>query len=263
MKVSTGRIFCIVYAIIVAVCVSFSFLGNGDTESKVFLLQLTVLFPFVLIVHFLPMWILDYGFVQIVLYLFCLSINFCLLYGLGSLGDRWLDWKKLWGTIVIIVICFYVFHKANDIYLTFLNERIASKEKKVSSVSTNTQKLGLLVKPGDTPDQVNRAYHIPLSPEAPTIGYPSSNFLPQEGICFFFDKTGKIYKIRMESPFQSNVKGIKIGDSSEMVLKSIGEPTRRATLSGQSSPYIFYYTPKGLELRFDASGVVQTIFLSE
>ena len=253
MKISkTGIVLCIVYAIFVGVCVSSSFSGNWDTESKVILLQLPVVFPFVLIVHFLPMWILDYGFVQIVLFLFCLSINFCLLYCLGYLWDQWPGGKKHWGIIAIMVICISV----------FINTKHIPKQE-VSSISTNTEKLGLLVKPGDKADQVNRAYHIPLNPEAPTIGYPSSDFLPQEGICFFFDKTGKIYKIRLESPFQSNVKGIKIGDSSEMVLKSIGEPTRRATLSGQSSPYIFYYTPEGLELRFDASGVVQTIFLSE
>jgi len=174
-----------------------------------------------------------------------------------------LEWKKLWGTIAIIAICFYVFHKANDIYLTFLNERIVSKEIKASSVSTNTQKLGLLVKPGDTHDQMKSAYHMPLNPEAPPIGYPSSEYLPQEGICFFFDQTGKIYNIRLESPFQGDVKGIKVGDSSETVLKSLGEPTRSAALPGQSSPNIFYYTHEGMELRFDASGVVQTIFLSE
>lgn len=202
-----------------------------DHLSLIYLLNIPLQYVWVIIVH-------------------CLAPAIAISILRYALSYHW-GGKKHWFIIVVIAICTYAFISARDI-----------RKEHVPSINSNTQKLGLLVKLGDTPDQVNRAYHIPLSPEAPTIGYPSSDFLPQEGICFFFDKTGKIYKIRLESPFQGNVKGIKIGDSSETVLKSLDEPTRSTTLSGQSSPNIFYYTHEGLELRFDSTGVVQTIFLS-
>ena len=116
----------------------------------------------------------------------------------------------------------------------------------------------LLVKPGDTIDQVRSVYHTSAQPEPTNSIKPGSTalHLNDKGIWFFFDQTGKIYTVRVESPFQGSVKGVKIGDSSEMVLKSLGEPTLKDTSR-------FFYTPDGLQLWFDYTGAVKTIFFTK
>ena len=123
----------------------------------------------------------------------------------------------------------------------------------------------LLVKPGDTIDQVRSVYHTSAQPEPWTTNsnIPGSTFLhlKDKGIWFLFDQTGKIYNVRLESPFEGSVKGVKIGDSLDMVLKSLGEPTRRKTLPRLSPITVFYYPSQELQLWFDPSWVITSIIL--
>jgi hypothetical protein len=121
----------------------------------------------------------------------------------------------------------------------------------------------LPVKPGDTIEQVRTAYHTSAEPEPINISNkPGAKVLrlQSEGVLFLFDQTGKIYTIRLKAPFQGSVKGVKIGESLEMVLKSLGEPTRKVP---NRSPFIYFYIPAGLQLQFNPAGVVEVIFLTK
>jgi hypothetical protein len=180
---------------------------------------------------------------------------------------------KAWGFTFLPLI--------NKSFTTLINEKYADERQNTTVNSTqigNANKKAvnssepisspkfndLLVKPGDTIDQVRSVYHTSAEPE-PTDrpDKPGGKVLrlQSEGVWFFFDQTGKIYTIRLEAPFQGSVKGVKIGESLEMVLKSLGEPNKKLP---DKSPFIYFYMPAGLQLQFDrATGAVRTIFLSK
>jgi dienelactone hydrolase len=120
----------------------------------------------------------------------------------------------------------------------------------------------LLVKPGDTIDDVKKAYHPVTEPEpmeSVTAGATGLQ-LQDMGIWFFFDRDGKIYTIRVESPFPGSIQGVRIGDSSTKVLKTLGKPDPKKP--GRSTGH-FYYPDQGLHLLFDDAGVVKAIFLNK
>lgn len=123
------------------------------------------------------------------------------------------------------------------------------------------------VKLGDTIEQVRTAYQTAAEPEPTNIpGRPGAKSLrmPSKGTWFFFDQTGKIYTIRLDAPFHGRVAGIKIGDSSEMVLKSLGNPSKRLSIPGL--PDAFVYQPVSTfsaNMRFNLAGVVETILLTK
>ncbi|MGA3281247.1 MAG: hypothetical protein ABSD50_09710 [Smithella sp.] len=180
---------------------------------------------------------------------------------------------KAWGLTFLPLI--------NKSFTTLINEKYADERQNTTVNSTqigNANKKAvnssapissprfnnLLVKPGDTIDQVRSVYHTSAEPE-PTDrpDKPGGKVLrlQSEGVWFFFDQTGKIYTIRLEAPFRGSIKGVKIGESLEMVLKSLGEPDKKLP---NISPFIYFYMPTGLQLQFDRdTGAVRTIFLSK
>ncbi|MDB5775211.1 MAG: hypothetical protein JWP38_1344 [Herbaspirillum sp.] len=139
-----------------------------------------------------------------------------------------------------------------------------------ANTSTSTSVVGVYdvpVKLGDTIEQIRTAYQTAIEPEPANIpGRPTAKSLriSSKGTWFFFDETGKIYTIRLDTPFQGRVAGVKIGDSSETVLKSLGNPRKRIPMSGL--PDAFVYQPDSsffANIRFNLAGVVETIFLSK
>ena len=125
----------------------------------------------------------------------------------------------------------------------------------------------LLVKVGDTLNHVRRAYHTSSEPKPFESVTPGSTALQLEnmGIWFFFNQSGEIYTIRLESPFQGSIKGVKIGDSSRKVINTLGkpDPLRRPRASG-NLPGLFndlYYRNLNLHLTFNEDGVLKIIFL--
>lgn len=161
--------------------------------------------------------------------------------------------KRLWmfGTLVLIIF---------SLNIACTNHAGAEN---ISEPITKSGLNDLLVKPGDTIDQVRSFYHTSAQPETTNSNTPGSTFLhlKDKGILFLFDQTGKIYNVRLESPFEGSVKGVKIGDSLDMVLKSLGEPTRRKKLPRLSPITVFYYPSQELQLWFDSSWFITTIIL--
>jgi uncharacterized membrane protein len=132
--------------------------------------------------------------------------------------------------------------------------------KSSNSMPMVTKPERLLIKPGDTLNDVKNAYHTSAEPEPTNSNTPGATCLRLQdmGIWFFFDNTGKIYIIRLESPFNGTIKGVRIGDSSDMVLKTLGEPD--PTKPGRSHGH-FYYPRQGLHLLFDNNDTLRNIFL--
>jgi len=139
---------------------------------------------------------------------------------------------------------------------------VSSWEHNKSSNSTpmTNETERLLVKPGDTLKDVRNAYHTSAEPEPAGPNLPDKTFLRLQdmGIWFFFDQTGKIYIIRLESPFNGTIEGVRIGDSSNKVLRTLGEPD--PTKPGRSNGH-FFYPRQGLHLLFDNNGTLRNIFL--
>jgi len=128
------------------------------------------------------------------------------------------------------------------------------------------QARDLPVKLGDTIGKVKSAYQTSAEPEPANIpGRPAVKLLqiPDKGIWLFFDETGKIYAIRLERPFQGQVVGIKIGNSSNSVIRSLGPPKKRLPVPGL--PDAFVYQPDSnvsANIRFDRDGAVDAVYLT-
>jgi len=86
----------------------------------------------------------------------------------------------------------------------------------------------LPIKLGDTYEQVKAAYQTPLEPEpAPsTVKGATQLRLKTKGVWFFFNKDGKIYTIRLESPFPGSIGGVRIGDKVKDMQKVLGKPAK-------------------------------------
>ncbi|MGD0169028.1 MAG: DUF2628 domain-containing protein [Smithella sp.] len=133
-----------------------------------------------------------------------------------------------------------------------------TKSSNSTPMANETERL--LIKPGDTLNDVKNAYHTSAEPEPVKSNTPGATCLRLQdmGIWFFFDNAGKIYVIRLESPFNGTIEGVRIGDSSNKVLMTLGEPD--PTKPGRSNGH-FYYPRQGLHLLFDSNGTLRNIFL--
>jgi hypothetical protein len=122
------------------------------------------------------------------------------------------------------------------------------------------------VKLGDTIEKAKTAYQTVVEPKPANIPErPAVKFLqvPGKGTWLFFDEAGEIYTIRLERPFQGQVVGVKIGDSLDSVLHTLGNPRRRLPVLGL--PDSFVYQPGNnlsTNIRFNRSGTVEAIYVS-
>jgi hypothetical protein len=87
---------------------------------------------------------------------------------------------------------------------------------------------GLPISIGDTVDKVKEVYQTNLEPESENTAMrgTTSLRLKTKGVWFFFNRDGKIYTIRIESPFRGKINGVKIGDTAAKMLKILGEPAK-------------------------------------
>ena len=104
----------------------------------------------------------------------------------------------------------------------------------------------LPIKLGDTYDNVKEAYQTTLEPETlerSAIPGSTSLRLKTKGVWFFFDRSGKIYTIRLDAPFAGKVAGIKIGDTTARMMKVLGKPAKTPVPITNMMPRSFIYYP--------------------
>jgi len=122
------------------------------------------------------------------------------------------------------------------------------------------------VKLGDTIEKVKAVYHTAAEPEAANIpGRLAVKLLqiPEKGTWLFFDEDEIIYAIRLERPFPGQVAGVKIGDSADSVLHTLGSPQKRLPMPGLHDALIYQPDSRfSTNIRFDHAGTVETIYLS-
>jgi hypothetical protein len=98
---------------------------------------------------------------------------------------------------------------------------------------------GLPVKLGDEVQTVKASLNTALDPEpierSPALpaGAVDVNkgksvlHLRTKGIWVFFNPAGKAETIRLDAPYSGNVKGIKIGDTSQKLISTLGQPIKK------------------------------------
>jgi hypothetical protein len=132
--------------------------------------------------------------------------------------------------------------------------------------AAGTKIEGLPIKIGDTIEDVQKAFDTKLEPEQRNSENPLSKLKKQtelhlktKGVWIFFEK-GKAVTIRVDPPFSGNVGGIKLGDPSSKIEKTLGPATKHGTF-GTSDTYTYYFDDI-TTTRFDINrdDVVETIF---
>lgn len=94
------------------------------------------------------------------------------------------------------------------------------------------QPEGSPVRLGDSVEEVQRALATNLEPEiveSPIPGFGSSTWmlkLKTKGIYVSFNAKKTVKSIRLEAPFSQAVNGVRIGDSSESITRSLGTPIK-------------------------------------
>ncbi len=104
--------------------------------------------------------------------------------------------------------------------------------------------VGMPVKLGTTVEEVQKALNTTMEPEEMNSAIPSSVKKTQlrlktKGIWVFFEK-GKTNTIRIDPPFSGSVGGIKLGDPSAKITKTLGNPIKEAKF-GLSTTYTYYF----------------------
>jgi len=109
----------------------------------------------------------------------------------------------------------------------------------VSAYAQQSGLPGLPVKLGDEVQSVKAALNTSIDPEpmerSPALpaGAVDPNkgksvlHLRTKGIWVFFSAAGKAEIIRMDAPYSGSVKGIKIGDSSQKLTSTLGQPIKK------------------------------------
>ena len=148
-------------------------------------------------------------------------------------------------------------------FRTAVEESIATVQKRKTGMS---HAYDVPVKLGDTMASVKAAYQTAAEPETANIpGKLPAKFLqiPDKGTWLFFDESGKIYTIRLERPFSGQVAGVKIGDSADSVLHTLGSPQKREPTPGLPDALVYQPDSKfSANIRFNRTGAVEAIYLS-
>jgi hypothetical protein len=126
----------------------------------------------------------------------------------------------------------------------------------------------LPIRLGDTYEAVKEAYQTPLEPEpneSSAIRGSTNLHLKTKGVWFFFDRTGKIYTIRLDAPFPGKVGGVNIGDSVSKMMKVLGKPAKSpAPINNMFPRSYIYYLDDVTTARFQTTvngDEIETIFL--
>lgn len=78
---------------------------------------------------------------------------------------------------------------------------------------------------GDT--EASASMLLNATPQPKQIGGNIANVIERsDGAVTAYSKNGKIYSVRIKSPFSGDVRGIKIGDSKSEVIRLLGKPNR-------------------------------------
>jgi len=119
---------------------------------------------------------------------------------------------------------------------------------------------GMPVKIGDTVEDVQKALNTKLEPEKSISNMPSSPFdankkktelhLKTKGIWIFFEK-GKVYTVRMDKPFSGSIGGVKIGDPSDKIEKTLGPAVNKGKF-GFYDTFTYYFDDQ-TTTRFDVN----------
>lgn len=65
------------------------------------------------------------------------------------------------------------------------------------------------------------------SPQPKKIGAKTVNAIERaDGAATAFSENGKVYSVRLRSPFSGDVRGIKIGYTKDAVIRVLGKPDR-------------------------------------
>ena len=126
-----------------------------------------------------------------------------------------------------------------------------------STDTTGGQVPGVTVALGDSFDRVSSAYP---SGRQTTVSEKPAWWAQNDGLYFFFTSDKVLDNIRLDPPYSGSVRGIKLGDSFDVVRAKLGEPLRSWDFGGdKANLYQFGST----SVRFDVnpSGKVGTIFV--
>ena len=126
------------------------------------------------------------------------------------------------------------------------------------------------IKIGDDAEVVQKALNTTLQPEeVDTLG-PTTPFtlkktqlhLKTRGIWVFFAK-GKLVTIRLDLPFAGNINGIKLGDSTQKIEKTLGAPVKRAVWAGLTGYTYYFDDVTTTRLMLNKDDELETVFLDK
>lgn len=124
----------------------------------------------------------------------------------------------------------------------------------------------VLVKLGDTIEQVKTAYQTTTEPEQANIpGKPGVTALrlSAAGTWFFFDPTGKVYTIRLETPFQGRVAGVSLGESTQLIQSKLGSPSKAIARAGFPNSWVYQVDGGAIaNMQFNSAGSLERVFLT-
>ena len=110
---------------------------------------------------------------------------------------------------------------------------------------------GLRVQLGSDDATIRTAYGITGSLQPVKPGVTSLRSQP-DGIWFFFNSAGLNNNIRLEAPFPGFVRGIRIGDTRELLIAKLGSPLRPTWKFSQDMAYIYDLSDIA-QIRYDIS----------
>ena len=121
--------------------------------------------------------------------------------------------------------------------------------------------MNLRVALGDKIERVRAAYNITANP-TPTVNEQLMLVAPAHGMMFFFkEKEQTLCNIRADAPFLGSINGVRIADTFENVVATLGKPSGDPWDFGDNKAYRFRVGSTWLRCDFNKEQKVATIFL--
>jgi hypothetical protein len=122
---------------------------------------------------------------------------------------------------------------------------------------------GLSVAIGDSMDKVRSVYNIRGNsvPDCSATSNPCVMLVDSaNGLTFFFkDDSKPLDEVRVDAPFSGSIEGVRIGDTLQDLLKTLGQPTAPPWGFGDNKAYLFRIHGYGFRCDVDSDGKVSTI----